>query len=135
MSIDLLTICEWKERSVKNTEIHDPNWATIEEAIRDLNNNDRNDLYLHPKENDFETYLAVGGGDGRYLVTGSIKNERFPTLVDHQKPDRPKQLLMVGGQEGEYPGNWIVNLNKALETVKSFYEAGEFNEKVDWHYV
>jgi hypothetical protein len=58
MAIDVLTICEWVDRSVNHTEIKNPSWFDVEEAIRSLNNAERNDLYLIPDENDPETYLG-----------------------------------------------------------------------------
>ncbi len=50
MAIDVLTICEWIDRSVNHTEIKNPRWFDVEEAIRSLNNSERNDLYLLPDE-------------------------------------------------------------------------------------
>jgi hypothetical protein len=133
MAIDLLTICEWAGRSVSHTEVQNPTWADVEQAIRSLNNSERNDLYLTPDKSDLETYLAVGGGDGRYLVTGSVANERFPTIVNLDKPSSPKELLLVGGQEGDYPANWIVDFETALHAAKVFYEAGAFAAGANWH--
>jgi hypothetical protein len=132
MAIDVLTICEWVDRSVNHTEIKNPSWFDVEEAIRSLNNAERNDLYLIPDENDPETYLGIGGGDGRYLVTGSVRNERFPTIVDPEKPTTPKELLLVGGQDGDYPCNWIIDLETALNAARVFYDSGTFASGPNW---
>ncbi len=133
MAIDVLTICEWIDRSVKHTEVKNPSWCEIEEAIRSLNNGERNDIYLVPDENAPETYLGIGGGAGRYLVTGSVRNERFPTIVDPNKEPTPKELLLVGGQDGDYPANWIIDLETALRAAKVFYDAGTFGQGANWH--
>lgn len=135
MAIDVLTVCEWVNRSVNRTEVRNPSWPDVERAIRSLNNCGRNDLYLTPDENEPETYLAVGGGDGRYLVTGSVRNETFPTIVNPDKASSPKQLLLVGGQEGDYPANWIVDLESALHAASVFYEAGTFDAGANWQNV
>jgi len=71
-------------------------------------------------------YLAVGGGNGRYLVTGSIANERFPTVVDPAKSSDIREFLLVGGQEGDYPAHWILDLDTALRAAKHFYNTNLF---------
>jgi len=132
MAIGLLTICEWKGAHKDDTEIRLPLWSAVEAAIRALDNCNLNDVYLQPDETNPETYLAIGGGAGRYIATGSVNNERFPTLVDPQRPAEPKVLLVVGGQEGDYPANWIVDLPTALRAARSFYDAGGFARDVNW---
>ncbi len=52
----------------------------MEEAICALNNNNLNDLYLIPQVGDLEKFLGVGGGAGRYLVTGSQRRTRSTML-------------------------------------------------------
>jgi hypothetical protein len=132
MAVHLLTIYVWVGRSANRAEIENPAWLVVERAIRDLNNRDRNDVYLTPDRNDLETYLAIGGGDGRYLVTGCVRNDRFPTLIHTQKVPVPEERLVVGGQEGVYPGNWIVDLEMALQAARVFYEAGTFGVGANW---
>jgi len=109
-----------------SAELSDPTWEQVEDAIRDLDECSHNDLYLHPDASKLETYLAVGGGSGRYLVTGSIDNDRFPTAVKAVERDVRHELLVVGGQAGDYPRNWILDLDSALRAARSFFETGEF---------
>jgi hypothetical protein len=135
MAIDVLTMCRWDGCARSDTEIQAPDWPSVEKAIRELNNQNRNDVYLIPNSHDRETYLAVGGGAGRYLVTGSVQSERFPTLIHPKKPPTPKELLVVGGQEGDYPGNWIVDLEMALQAARVFYESGNFGDGMNWQEV
>jgi hypothetical protein len=66
---------------MESSDVLDPTWDRVEDAIRELDERTHNDLYLHPDASNLETYLAVGGGSGRYLVAGSINNERFPTAA------------------------------------------------------
>jgi hypothetical protein len=81
VSIEQLT-GERIDRSMRTTEIDQPQWEAIDAAIRALDNASRNDVYLVPHKTDPETYLCIGGGAGRYIVTGSIRNEEFPTVID-----------------------------------------------------
>ena len=126
MAIELLTICQWDGPHMESADIFDPTWDQVEAAIRALDEGTRNDLYLHPLASNPETYLAVGGGSGRYLVTGSIDNERFPTLVNAIVVSPARELLVVGGQTGDYPRDWILDLDLALQAARSFFETGEF---------
>jgi hypothetical protein len=132
MAIGLLIICVWKGVHKDETEIRLPSWPEVEAAIRALDNYNLNDVYLQPHETNSETYLAIGGGGGGYIATGSVDNERFPTLVDPQRPSEPKVLLVVGGQEGDYPANWIIDLPTALRAARSFYDAGGFACDMNW---
>lgn len=124
MPIEILTISEWIGASRKDTVLENPAWPDIEKAIRDLNNENLNDLYLQPTREDPETYLCVGGGNGRYIVSGSIRNEEFPTVVDVAKSSDTREQLVVGGQGGDYPSSWIVDLDTALHAAKLFFELG-----------
>jgi hypothetical protein len=126
MAIDLLVVCEWTEASVHKEEYREPSWELVEIAIRDLNGQSRNDLYLQAVASDRETYLAVGGGGGRYLVSGSLRGESFPTVISGSSSDSKRESLVVGGQAGDYPRNWILDLDTALRAAKSYFQSGEF---------
>jgi hypothetical protein len=133
MGIANITICQWGPQSKEDQCVVAPDWEVVEAAIRALNNRDLNDLYLAPDADDPETYLAVGGGNGRYLVTGSISNEAFPTVVDRGKLASETEDLVVGGQAGDYPSQWIVDLPTALAATRHFYDTNEFSGGgVDW---
>jgi Immunity protein Imm1 len=126
LAIELLTVCEWNGQQMNRTEFPRPTWEQVEDAIRDLDERAHNDLYLHPDASNLETYLAVGGGSGRYLVTGSVNNLRFPTAVKHAESNAAREPLVVGGQTGDYPRHWILDLDSALRAARSFFEAAEF---------
>jgi hypothetical protein len=114
---------------MQETNIENPTWEQIETAIRALNNSDLNDLFLNAND---VTWLGVGGGAGQYLLTGAIGDDLFPTLVDPDKrPDRDIALI-VGGQESDYPENWIHCLPQALAAAHDFYEMGGFSSNFNW---
>ena len=123
MAIQLLTICEWKGTGRIDHEAPDPTWEEIEKGIRALNNRDVNDVYLYADAENDEEFLCIGGGDGRYVVTGAYE-ESFPTVVDPERGG--EELLVVGGQEGSYPSRMIVSLDVALRAARSYFESGTF---------
>jgi hypothetical protein len=134
MPIESLTICDWANTDQRDHVIQNPSWSDVENAIRSLDNKARNDLYLKPLDTSQDTFLGVGGGDGKYIVHGSEGGERFPTLSGPTGTDERLVPLCVGGQLAEYPARWIVDLDRTLAAVKMFYEAGTFDCGVKWEY-
>ncbi|WP_425397091.1 hypothetical protein [Aeoliella sp.] len=126
MAIELLTICAWQRGGLDRIEVSNPTWGQVSKSIRELDGQSRNDLYLIPNVANVETWLAVGGGNGRYLVTGSINNDRFPTVVRLPESDGLDEQLLVGGQVGDYPKHWILDLDTAIIAAQSFYQTSEF---------
>jgi Immunity protein Imm1 len=134
MPISSLTICDWASTGKRDRVIKNPSWADVESAIRSLDNESRNDIYLKPFAAQ-DTFLGVGGGAGRYIVHGSQNGKRFPTLTDPTCIGEHLVPLCVGGQLAEYPARRIVGLEQALAAVRSFYEVGDFDCGVKWEYV
>jgi hypothetical protein len=132
--LESLTICEWSDTSRNDEVVSDPAWPRIESAIRQLDNETWNDIYLRPIGEPVETYLAVGGGAGCYVVTGSEAGERFPTLENPNGSESELVPLCVGGQVGEYPSRYVVDLEAALAAARRFYDAGGFDCGVSWCY-
>jgi hypothetical protein len=134
MSIELLSMPKWTTATAfEDSVIQSPQWSDIEAAIRKLDGSVSQEIYLHPKRDNLETWLSIGGGTGKYLVTGSINNEHFPTYVNgnERADDVP---LLIGGQLGEFPNNWIVDVDVALQIAKAFWDAGAFECGVTWSY-
>jgi hypothetical protein len=133
MAVESITICVWSPTTRRDEVISDPSWSDIEAAIRLLDSKARNDVYLQPLNSSEDSFLSVGGGAGRYIVTGSEHGSRFPTLCNPAGADDLISLC-VGGQLGEYPSRWVVNLEQALAAVQAFYRAGAFDCGVSWEY-
>ena len=121
-----LRIFEWTGTARTEQIVPRPPLKTVLAAVRALDGRSRNDVYLYPKAGVLYPYLCVGGGNGRYLLTGVLPGDRFPTLLDPSRPELPKEALRVGGQEGLYPRNWIHTLDTTLRTVESFWNSGDF---------
>ena len=134
MGIGRLVISDWASPGRRDTEIPFPQWSVVEHAIRGLNNENLNDLYMTPQTTSAKTFLGICGGAGRYLVAGSIDGVSFPTLVDSNCTDCSLVPLVVGGQPGEYPRNWLVSLDAAIGAARAFFDAGGFDCGVRWTY-
>ena len=134
MKITRLTICDWHGQGKTDTVIEHPSWPDIEAAIRALNNQNLNDIHLEI-EGQPEKFLTVGGGDGKYIVSGSINATAFPTLVDLSVQEEPHVNLIVGGQLADFPAQYVVDLDRALTAARSVAETGNFAEKIGWTYV
>jgi hypothetical protein len=131
MPIALLGAPQWVGAECHENSKANPGWQTVEAAIRRLDQASWQEVYLHPVEADKSTWLSVAGGNGKYLVTGSARDEWFPTYA--KGPDTgAKALLTVGGQAGEYPANWLVSIEEALAVARSFFEAGNFQCGIKW---
>jgi hypothetical protein len=127
-----LVICEWLGARRRDHEIVAPGWELIEAAIRAMNGASRNDIYLMPREEEPDTYLCIGGGAGRYIATGSVRNEFYPTIVDGLRAAEPQEILTVGGQAGRYDANWIIDESTVIRVARAFYEAGDFAPELNW---
>lgn len=75
----------------------------------------------------------VGGGVNRFIVTylGGGERPEWWSVVDHSKDDAC-ELLIVGGQEGEYPSKLLVDLDTAERVALHFLEYGEMYPGVEW---
>jgi hypothetical protein len=126
MSLAELRVFEWKGTGRGEQIIPRPSLKAVLAAVRAMDGAARNDVYLYPKPGCAHPYLCIGGGAGRYLLTGVLPGDRFPTLVDPAQSALPKQPLRVGGQEGLYPRNWIHSLSVALRAAEEFWNTGQF---------
>ena len=131
MKIRRLTICAWTGGNRTDTAIATPSWLDIEAAVRALNNREPNDIHME-LEGITETFLSIGGGGGKYIVSGSVGGETFPVLIDSSLPEEPRVALLVGGQLGDYPRCCVVDIDHALRAVRSVAETGTFQEQIGW---
>jgi hypothetical protein len=127
VSVAQLTVSRWEQGNVRNDIVAHPTWEQVEAAVRRLDNAAFSDLYLQPDAANSETYLCVGGGAGRYVLAGVLAGDRFPTLIDPDRPAEPAELIRVGGQEGDYPGNVVHDLDTTLRAVRAFWASGDFD--------
>ena len=128
-----MILCEWQGPHLDQQVVPNPTLEQVEAAVVRLNNARFNDLYLEPEDAEPGKWLCVGGGNGRYVLSGAEGEERYPTLVDPARPAEPAVTLVVGGQEGMYPANRVHALDTALDALRDFWTTGRFeSEALTW---
>jgi Immunity protein Imm1 len=132
MPIELLSVCTWSKTDCATANTPQPTWEAVEGAVRALDNGAHNDLYLYPEASVPLTYLCIGGGKGRYVVSASLRGDKFFNVVDPSQPPDGFQSLVVGGQEGDYPTNAVVGLPTALAAARAYYDTGRCEGPVTW---
>ena len=107
-----------------------PSHLQVEQALRDLDGSQLNDLYL--KTSDELTYLGICGGAGRYSVTVADHHERFAQLLS--TPDRggEDEIIMCGGQLSRFPRRYLVDLQTALTAAMHYLDTGQAAPALSW---
>jgi hypothetical protein len=83
MSISRLIICDWASTRMRERAIESPGWEDVEQAIRALDNESRNDVYLKPLHASKDTFLGVGGGAGKYILSKLLQPSDCSTRSAH----------------------------------------------------
>ncbi len=124
-----LSADRWDGYDENRTEIQSPTLADIERAVHKLDGEEYTSVILGAEG---ETHFAVSGGSaGRYVVYATFDNMTFHNLLGPgDKSDTV--YLTAGGQEGDYPGNTIVDRETALAAALTFAESGELDSSLTW---
>ena len=117
----------WEGNHDRGETIAVTNWNQIDEAIAALDGRSRTLVTL---EGEGEVHMAIGGGDGRYVVYVTFDNEEFEYLVDRSQVGHGRFNLMVGGQMGDYLERWCVELPIVLQAARLFAETGQVERSV-----
>lgn len=115
--------------------IERPSWSDIEKAIERLDGVDYNDLYLDRPDD--ATWLAIGGGAGRYFVmlTSAAQTDAESWLVACRDGEHGgTELLVVGGQPGNYPARQVVGIESAFLAARDYFATGEPSPALDWEH-
>jgi hypothetical protein len=128
MFISKMSVENWQGNQNKGLLKSVKNWTEIETAIKELNGNHKTLVTL---ETEGESHMAVGGGEGKYIVYLTFDNEQFYHIIDPSKSDA-EDSLVVGGQEGIYPAKFCVDIDAALKAAKIFAEQGVMEKSVVW---
>lgn len=78
-----------------------------------------------------EKHLAIGGGNGQYVVYATFDNEVFWNLLS-TNPGTGTVLLNAGGQEGDFPAERIVGREQARAAGRAFLAAGQLDVGQRW---
>lgn len=69
--------------------------------------------------------MAIGGrSQNRYIAYVTLDNEEFFNLVFDSNA-KGSVLLFIGGQEGKYPAETLVDVELGMKAAKVFVERGE----------
>jgi hypothetical protein len=91
----------WSSGGKTETVTVAPSRLQVEQALRNLDGKDFNDLYLNTA--DALTFLGVCGGVGRYQVSIADHHERFAQLLNIHDPSQVEELIRCGGQRTAFP--------------------------------
>ena len=86
------------------------------------------------------TYLAVGGGGGRYLVMFCERNDRFALAVaggagsDQATDPADTVRLIVGGQPGDYERRFVVDQALAVAAARRYRLTDQLDEGIRWEW-
>lgn len=108
--------------------VEKPSWNQIEKAIRELDG--KNQTLVTLGIND-DTYMSIGGGENKYIVTATFDNFNFYVSIDSAKSQQI-DTLVAGGQKGNYPANQCVDLLHCLLAARTFTEAGKLDDLLTW---
>lgn len=112
-------------------EMLNPDWLTIEAAIRRLDA-DSCSLVVLGIGDPPVPHMAIGGGDqGRYVVYATNDNLTFYKAVN-PKAGIGKCDLVAGGQLGSYDLRLCVGLDEALRAAKAYAETGSLDRSLTW---
>ncbi|BAZ10071.1 hypothetical protein NIES4071_18850 [Calothrix sp. NIES-4071] len=119
---------KWLGNKNQDNLINEPNWDQIEAAIRELDGANHTLVTLGADE---ETYMSIGGGAGKYVVTVTFDNLDFYMLVDSSKPNDIEKLV-IGGQAVNYPANQCIDLLRCLLAARTFALEGKLDQLLTW---
>lgn len=128
MFISQFSVEDWQGNQNKGSVQSAREWQQIEIAINQLDGNHRTLVTL---EAEGEIHMAIGGGEGKYLVYLTFDNEQFHYVVEPSNPNGDESLV-VGGQEGIYPAKLCVDKDTAMKAAKTFAELGAMEKSVIW---
>ncbi|MGB3651378.1 MAG: Imm1 family immunity protein [Rivularia sp. (in: cyanobacteria)] len=124
-----LSVEQWIDNFNQEELTKKPTWNQIETDIRELNGKNKTLVTLGA---DDETYMSIGGGAGKYVVTATFDNFDFYILVNLLKPDNQIEKLVVGRQEGNYSAKMCVDLLPCLLAARTFVESGKLDTLLSW---
>jgi Immunity protein Imm1 len=75
--------------------------------------------------------IIAGHWNNRMMVNLTTNNLDFSSLVDHSGSQH-EQILLVGGQNGDYEERKCVPTEWALAAAQAFYETGELKQSLNW---
>lgn len=120
---------EWSGVNSRESTFKDATWADVARLIKRL---DACKYSIVNLKIDDDNHLTVGGGNGRFIVTVTLDGNRFFDLVRAAPTDTSIIRLNVGGQEGEYPADQIVDEDTAVACAMTYLKSSTMDERFTW---
>lgn len=125
----IVIVDEWSGVKSRESTLKDATWADVARLIRRLDA--RRHTIVNLKIDD-GNHLTVGGGNGRLIVTVTADGDRFFDLVRAAPIDTSTIRLNVGGQEGEYPADQVVDEDTAIACAMTYLKSSKMDERFKW---
>ena len=130
MNVIEMTGDSWEGIEQKETILQNPSWVDIDAAIRRL---DGRKYTIVSLKGQGESHMVIGGGmHDRYIVYVTLDNEKFYNLVSDRRL-KGTVLLFIGGQEGEYPAETVIDIVLVLKAAETFVEHGAIDTSLQWN--
>lgn len=131
MHIRLLTKDNWKAGVDSPVRVYEPTWEEIEQAIVNLNGNERTMTILTKIEEGDQYMIIAGRWEDRVMVNATANNLDFHSLVDDGQP-KGSTMLCVGGQLGDYEQRKCVPLGWGIRAARMYFQTGELDPAMNW---
>jgi hypothetical protein len=127
-----MMLAGWELGLENDPGIPNPTWNQICEALIRMDGDMLTDVSLTSIGNG--CLLAGGGNGGRYIVVyfpqGTDEGDTL-TLADLSLEGSEVELV-AGGQLGEYPAKYCVDLPLVLRAFEHFFKTGELPSDLTW---
>jgi len=121
---------EWSGMNGRESTLKDATWADVARLIKRL---DARKYTVVNLQIDDDNHLTVGGGNGRFIVTVTAGGDRFFDLVRASPSDSTSIVrLNVGGQEGEYSADQVVDEDTAVACAMTYVKSSEMDKRFPW---
>ena len=127
--VDRMILDRWVDLFCYEDEVVAPTIVEVENALRNLNAKTRTMISLHGGQ---DAYLTVGGGGGEYVVYKSANDERIWNLMCDSGNRSEVVLLNIGGQEGEFSANQVIDEDRMLQAARTFFWHGSIDPALCW---
>lgn len=125
-----LVVPRWADSRKTETVTPVPSPQQVEQALRHLDGNQLNDLYL--KTSDVLSFLGICGGAGRYMVTIANHHDGFAQLLNTQDPSEAEEHIMCGGQLTRFSRRYLVGPQTALTAAVHYLHTAQPAPALSW---
>lgn len=132
MFINSLAVDCWESnRDMGQAHKGEISWNEIEKAIKGLDGRSRTMVIIGHDFGGNEACMTVSGGLGLYIAYITYDNISFHRLIDPNKSEESIDLT-PGGEMGEFPAKFCIDLEKVLRAARMFSSEGKVDPSLDW---